>query len=64
MKGWGVKLTLFPEKNTLKKPGLVRVNQDIKRKNNFLENHGHNILRLFNVLPNFPFTTSEKKCDY
>ena len=23
-----------------------------------------NILRLFDVLPNFPFTTSEKLCDY
>ena len=27
-------------------------------------NPGHNILRLFNVLPNFAFTTSEMKCDY
>ena len=27
-------------------------------------NHGHNILRLFDVLPNFPFTTSETKRDY
>ena len=27
-------------------------------------NHGYNILRLFDVLPNFPPTTSEKKCDY
>ena len=27
-------------------------------------NHGHNILRAFNVLPNFPFTTSETKPDY
>ena len=27
-------------------------------------NHFHNILRLFNVLPNFPFTTSETMGDY
>ena len=27
-------------------------------------NHFHNILRLFDVLPNFPFTTSETKRDY
>ena len=25
---------------------------------------GHNILRLFDVLPNFPFTTSEMNHDY
>ena len=28
------------------------------------DNLGHNILRLFNVLPNFSFTTSETNCDY
>ena len=27
-------------------------------------NHGHNILRFFDVLPNFPFTTIETKHDY
>ena len=27
-------------------------------------NHFHNTLRLFNVLPNFPFSTSELMCDY
>ena len=27
-------------------------------------NHGHNILRLFDTLPNFLFTTSEMKRDY
>ena len=26
--------------------------------------HGHNIMRIFDVLPNFPFTTSETKLDY
>ena len=30
----------------------------------FSYNHGHNILRIFDVLPNFPFTTSETKPDY
>ena len=27
-------------------------------------NQFHNILRLFDVLPNFRFTTSEMMCDY
>ena len=27
-------------------------------------NHFHNILRLFDVLPDFSFTTSEMMCDY
>ena len=27
-------------------------------------NYFHSILRLFDVLPNFPFTTSETKSDY
>ena len=35
-----------------------------KAKENFADNHGHNSLRLFNVWPNFPFTTSEAKGDY
>ena len=26
-------------------------------------NLGHNIFRLFDVLPNFPFTTSETNCN-
>ena len=30
----------------------------------YLYNLGHNILRLFNILPNFLFTTSETKRDY
>ena len=29
-------------------------------KENFADNHGHNIFRIFDVLPNFPFTTSDK----
>ena len=34
-----------------------------KAKENFAENPGNNILRLFNVLLNFPFTKSETKRD-
>ena len=44
----------------------VIINQGNK-KQNFCEekyNHGHNIMRIFDVLPNFPFTTSETKPDY
>ena len=35
-----------------------------KSKRNFADNQFHNILRLFDVLPNFPFTTSETIGDY
>ena len=27
-------------------------------------NHGHNIMKMFDVLPNFPFTTTETKPNY
>ena len=30
-------------------------------KETFADNHGHNILRIFDVLPNFPFTKNETK---
>ena len=30
----------------------------------FIYNHGHDILRIFDTLPNFLFTTSEAKRDY
>ena len=33
-------------------------------KENFADNHFHNILRLFDASPNFPFTTSETMGDY
>ena len=35
-------------------------------KKSFLIAHNdfHNVLRLFDVLPNFPFATSEMMCDY
>ena len=35
-----------------------------KVKENFADNDGHNILRLFDVLPNFSVATSEIKRDY
>ena len=35
-----------------------------KNKKEMSCNHFHNILRLFDVLPNFPFTTSEIMRDY
>ena len=33
-------------------------------KENFSDNLGHNILRVFDVLPNFSFTTSETNHEY
>ena len=33
-------------------------------KEHFRDNYGHNILRLFDVSPNFSFTTSETNRDY
>ena len=39
-------------------------NKNIKSKGNFADHHGHNVLRLFNVLANFAFTKCEKKRDY
>ena len=35
-----------------------------KAKENFVDNHFHNILRLFDVLSNFLFATSEVMFDY
>ena len=43
---------------------IVAVNRDMKSKRNFAHNHFHNILRVFDVLPNLAFTTSETMCDY
>ena len=43
----------------------LAVNKDIKsKKNKFENNHFHNVLRLFDVLPNFPIITSETMHDY
>ena len=38
--------------------------KDTKAKESFADNGFHNILRLFDVLPNFLFTTSETMRDY
>ena len=35
-----------------------------KGKEDFADNQFHNILSLFDVLPSFPFTTSETMGDY
>ena len=43
---------------------VVGVIIDIKSKRNFADNHFHNILRLFDVLTNFIFTTTETIRDY
>ena len=40
------------------------VNKDRKRKRNFSDNHAHNVFRLLDFLPNFPFTTSEMRYCY
>ena len=40
------------------------INEDINAKESFADNHFHNILRLFDVLATFPFTTSETMRDY
>ena len=50
-----VKIAYFLYRNVVVK---LRNNQDLNH------NQLHNILRLFDVLPNFPFTTSEKMRDY
>ena len=34
------------------------------QKENFVDNHGHNIMRISDVSPNFPSTKSETKSDY
>ena len=40
------------------------IEKDQKYEMGQVYNHFHNISRLFDVLPNFPFTTSEMMCDY
>ena len=40
------------------------VNNNIKCKMKFADNHSHKIMRVFDVLPNFSFNTSETKPDY
>ena len=54
---------LFPYKQVNKTSCFrkVKIRHSDKRNDNFC-NHFHSILRLFDVLPNFPFTTSEAMC--
>ena len=40
---------------------ICAVNKNIQSKRNFGDNLGDNILRLFDILPNFVFTASEIK---
>ena len=40
---------------------IKAVNKDIKTKENFSDNHVHNILRLFDDWLNFSLTTNENK---
>ena len=40
------------------------VDEDIKTKQNLAGIDGYIILRIFDALPNFPFTKSETKRDY
>ena len=54
-------------RQTLVKPKRANIftkngNKSCKFSGNY--NHFHNILRLFDVLPNFPVTKSEKMGDY
>ena len=42
----------------------TKVQQIISSINDFEYSHGHNIMRIFDVLPNIPFITSEMKSDY
>ena len=43
---------------------IKTVNKDIKSEINFANSHVNNILRRFDSLANFSFTTSETKDDY
>ena len=40
------------------------VNEDKKYKRKFENNEGHNILRVFDTIPKFLFTTGETKRNY
>ena len=42
----------------------LAVNEDLGKKKKFADNIFHNILRHFDILPNFPFTASETMRDY
>ena len=46
------------------KPSYLAINNNDNKNNIATYNQFHNILRLFDVLPNFPLTTSETMGDY
>ena len=52
---WDLRVVFSPSKHQRNRTGLTW---------KYSYNHLHNFLRLFDVLPNFPFTTSEAMCDY
>ena len=58
-KGRGTNIFVFLIKGLLSLHKNVCIVELLGNYNNF-----HNILRRFDVLPNFPFTASEKMCDY
>ena len=43
---------------------LDRIYDDNRHQHSYKLQHGHDILKIFDVLSNFPFTTSETKSDY
>ena len=49
---------------------MLRCKDKVSRRQNDLEkvlcfyNHGYTIMKIFDVLPDFPFTTRETKPDY
>ena len=60
--------TLFAQKRQTLHPSRFikeKFSKDLKTKKSLSNyNHNHNIMRIFDVLPNFPLTTSETKPDY
>ena len=49
---------------SVKKTQTYKKKWHTSEKKNTNYNHGHNIMKIFDVLPNFPFSTSETKPDY
>ena len=54
------KIKQIPAENSL----VLIVDKELKAKGIFADNDRHNILRIFDTIPNFLFTTSEAKRDY
>ena len=61
-----MKLNLYPPNfNALFNSQCRDDNREHSFKKNFQNyNYSHNIMRIFDVLPNFPFNTRETKSDY